>query len=937
MNAVRNIALLVSLMASAGASAQALEGFALTPFAEFRGPFQHTVVGSSVLNETGTLLLTASADLDLPDDALAVRGFLMWMGSGNAPDTSVRLRLPGENAVTVTAPAEQCLQLDSVTFQAGYYRCLADVTALVDDLDDLDGTYTVEGANADSSAPWQANGFPNTPGSIPASLFAGGWALVIVYVDPADLFPRQLQLASGLALTQFAVVENEPLNPFILSANGGKATLVAIEGDQEFPAFGSNVNNPAFCDTDAAGFDPECDYFVACDTDCTGAQGGVVGTPFANGANPLGNVFNETVSNAFAGEVSNVSETNGIDIDTFDLDGQIPLGQYDNFLAGVQTGGDAVLQTLLVVEVTDFDADGDGLSNIEETDIVGTDPNDPDTDGDGLRDGIEVNGGNPADPLNTVTNPLDPDTDDDGLCDGSANLAVCQGGEDLDLDGIFDPGETDPLDADTDNDDLSDGTEVLDGNYQNGRTNPLDDDTDDDGVNDGAEDANSNGTTEATETDPTVADTDNDGLNDGVEVNGPTDPVDPDSDDDDLLDGAEDLNKNGVVDLADGETDPTNADTDGGGENDGSERQNGRNPVDFPDDDNGNLQNDPDNDGLTNEQENAIGTDPNDPDTDDDGVNDGVEVNGVNDTDPLNPDSDGDGLCDGGNSVDDAAITCGAGEDVNGNGVTEITETDPTNADTDGDLVSDGVEVNGGYGNGPSDPRNPDSDNDGLTDGEEDADRDGLLDPDETDPTNPDTDGGGENDGSEVVNGRDPVDNPDDDFGEGRDNDGDGLPNGREEEIGTDPNDPDTDDDGIQDGVEVSSQTDPLDPDTDGDGLCDGSLAVAGACESGEDRDNDGVVDDGETNPRNSDSDNGGVDDGTEVGRGSDPLDPSDDFPEVTEPEPEPEPEPEDRPAGFVAGSDITAVDCSQSSGAGFTLFAALGLLLIAIRRRHGN
>ena len=55
------------------------------------------------------------------------------------------------------------------------------------------------------------------------------------------------------------------------------------------------------------------------------------------------------------------------------------------------------------------DPDGDGLTNdLEEQ--YGTDPNNPDTDNDGLNDGEEVN--------NYKTSPVDYDTDGDGLGDG---------------------------------------------------------------------------------------------------------------------------------------------------------------------------------------------------------------------------------------------------------------------------------------------------------------------------------------------------------------------------------------------------------------------------------------------------------------------------------------------------------------------------------------
>ena len=81
------------------------------------------------------------------------------------------------------------------------------------------------------------------------------------------------------------------------------------------------------------------------------------------------------------------------------------------------------------------DADGDGLSNLDEF-RTGTDPRNLDYDGDGLYDGEEVNGYN--------TNPFDADTDDDGLSDG---------------DEVNDCG-TDPLEPDTDGDGLSDGWEI---------------------------------------------------------------------------------------------------------------------------------------------------------------------------------------------------------------------------------------------------------------------------------------------------------------------------------------------------------------------------------------------------------------------------------------------------------------------------------------------
>ena len=276
-----------------------------------------------------------------------------------------------------------------------------------------------------------------------------------------------------------------------------------------------------------------------------------------------------------------------------------------------------------------IDSDNDGLSDDFEdpngngiVDDGETDPNDPDSDEDGLLDGTEVFGDNNTDPLN-------PDSDGDGLCDGPGTIAGCLGGsdgEDQNADGTTQPNETNPTLADTDNGGVPDGAEVIRGtdpldpsddgaedpdgdgldNYTEGllETDPDNPDTDGDGLCDGpndvagvcqgGEDLNGNGVIDDGETNPTLPDTDGDGVSDGVELFGdnPTDPLDPDSDDDGLCDGSravmgicdggEDINNNGVID--EGETDPNNPDTDNGGVNDGEEVTRGTDPLN-PDDD----------------------------------------------------------------------------------------------------------------------------------------------------------------------------------------------------------------------------------------------------------------------------------------------------------------------------------------------------------------
>lgn len=74
------------------------------------------------------------------------------------------------------------------------------------------------------------------------------------------------------------------------------------------------------------------------------------------------------------------------------------------------------------IEVT-RDSDRDGLSDAQEA-VLGTDPHNADTDGDGLRDGVETNTGVFIDVNDTGTDPLLADTDGDGSSDGK-EVAAC--------------------------------------------------------------------------------------------------------------------------------------------------------------------------------------------------------------------------------------------------------------------------------------------------------------------------------------------------------------------------------------------------------------------------------------------------------------------------------------------------------------------------------
>ncbi len=127
-----------------------------------------------------------------------------------------------------------------------------------------------------------------------------------------------------------------------------------------------------------------------------------------------------------------------------------------------------------------IDTDGDGLGDLQEA-TIGTNPNDADSDDDGVLDGQEPN---PADDTDGdgLINALDPDSDNDGLFDGTELGFAC-------------------------NNPATDATKmqcVVDADPVT-KTSALLADTDGGSVTDGVEDTNKNGKVDPGERDPNVA------------------------------------------------------------------------------------------------------------------------------------------------------------------------------------------------------------------------------------------------------------------------------------------------------------------------------------------------------------------------------------------------------------------------------------------------
>ncbi|MUH73642.1 choice-of-anchor L domain-containing protein [Psychrosphaera haliotis] len=595
---------------------------------------------------------------------------------------------------------------------------------------------------------------------------------------------------------------------------------------------------------------------------------------------------NDGIPDAVEAGVSMVDTDNDGILDVFDVD---QTGGLDLNGDGVDDDTHALLADTDNDGIPDFqdpDSDNDGLPDFLEMGSSGVD-----SDNDGIDDAFDVDttGGTDANndgiddalaPSNQdfdgdgIPNYLDPDSDNDGIADGiEAGIAAT----DTDNDGIPDTLDTDATGgADANNDGIDDAFVLIDTD-NDGQPDFKDRDSDGDFLPDAIEgnnqtdfdmvpdfqdtDSDGDGIPDGTEAMATGIDSDNDGIDDafdvdvtgGVDVN--NDGVDDnivfaDSDDDgvsDYLDSNVDTDGDGLSDLEEGNSDPDGDglpnfnDTDS--DNDGildSEEQLGDSDGDgIPD----RLDTDSDNDGISDQIEGNGDSDldgtPDYLDTsideDGDGIPDIIEGIGDADSDSipdfLDPDSDNDGLADG----TEFALS---GFDSDNDGIDDLLDADITGGtDANNDGIDDTVSGLDSDADGISDYKEVDSDNDGIPDAIEsvalqiDSDSDGIYDVYDADFTlGADTNNNGIDDSFDaaITGGIDVNDDGLDDLTIVTANaDGDALPDYR---------DPDSDNDGIADSVEANSSF----MDVDGDSVDD---AYDADFVLDRDDNNDGIVD----------------------------------------------------------------------------------------------
>jgi hypothetical protein len=302
----------------------------------------------------------------------------------------------------------------------------------------------------------------------------------------------------------------------------------------------------------------------------------------------------------------------------------------------------------------EVDSDGDGLNDAEEK-LLGSKPNDADTDDDGVADGAEQDFAFDQDGDGTPS-VLDEDSDGDQLFDGTERglsgdaLAFPQATDATA--GVFvadkDPGtRTFALVADSDRGGLPDGVEDYshDGKVDEGESDPLN--PKDDGTIDG--------------------DLDGDTLPNPLEIKLGTNPLKADSDGDGLLDPTEVMDLSHPADTdGDGQIDALDLDSDGDTVADADEAGLDPNATQLPqvpvDSDGDGVPDyrdtDSDEDGLPDGDEvHKYHTNPRDQDTDHGGLHDDVEVL-VTGTNPLDPRDDTEVLDRGGQIRGTTVLSC---------------------------------------------------------------------------------------------------------------------------------------------------------------------------------------------------------------------------------------------------------------------------------------
>ena len=379
-------------LAASPASAQSLERYRT-----FLGQYDYTATGNTLRNAAtpaNTVDPSSSADVTIPANATISAAYLYWAGSygsGSGVTVDADVTFDGE-ARTADRTFTSTFAFNGTNYE--FFSGFDDVTTQIKNKGA--GTHTLTFSDLTVNT--------GTPHSNVGGVMAG-WALFVVYQDPADTQTRKINVYDGF-LTSRGVEEQVTLQYISVPNNpNGRFTYLVWEGDTG----NSNALN---------GFDEEIRF------------NGNVLNGGTGSLNPPGTgPYNST--NTFTNDAASY----GLDLDQFDVASALSAGD-QSATATVSSGSDLVFTNVMLISVeTDpgADTDEDTTTDIAEDTDGNGDPFDDDFDGDGvpnfldidsdndgITDAVEI-GPDPDNPLNTdgtgQPDYLDLDSDGDTVVD----------------------------------------------------------------------------------------------------------------------------------------------------------------------------------------------------------------------------------------------------------------------------------------------------------------------------------------------------------------------------------------------------------------------------------------------------------------------------------------------------------------------------------------
>lgn len=270
-------------------------------YSQFNGKYDFLFIGNTMnMGEnnitdgcTELLLTSSSATLNLNPTQTIQSAYLYWAGSGTG-DFNVQL-----NATPIAA--QRTFSVINASTLLPYFSAFADVTALV--TSSGNGSYTLSGLDI-SQTLLDNSGYCDN-----RTNFAG-WALVIVYQDPAVPL-NQVNVYDGLQGIPPALSINLS-NLNVINTAGAEIGFVAWEGD----------SNLAVAET-------------------LSINGSILSNPPLNPAN---NAFNGT--NSFTGSTSLFN----MDLDVYNIQNNLTVGN-TNALIQMTSGQDVVLMNVVVTKL----------------------------------------------------------------------------------------------------------------------------------------------------------------------------------------------------------------------------------------------------------------------------------------------------------------------------------------------------------------------------------------------------------------------------------------------------------------------------------------------------------------------------------------------------------------------------------------------------------